>query len=403
MGMRVRWLLVPLMLATSGAARAQEPATKPRLDIYGTIVLDMGYQSGQSDPDWFDVVRPTKLPAFENEFGADGRFFAGVRPTRVGFKGYIPTGLGELRTILEFDLLGTGVNAGQTALRMRHAWVELGQLGAGQTFSPFMDPDIFPGTIDFWGPNGAVSFRNVQLRWTPWQAEGSNLMVALERPGAAADQGVYQDRVELEGVTARFPLPDVSAHYRHVRDWGHVQLAGIVRWIEWDDLNDDLFDLSGEETGWGVNASSNVKLGDHLVRASVVYGAGIQNYMNDAPVDIGIETDFGDPLTPVQGKALPMLAVVAFLDLSWSSRWTSAVGYSVVDIDNADAQADDAFRRGHYAVANLVYHPVPGLLLGPELQWAKRENFRDGFTSDDVRLQFSAKYSFGVFSVGGGH
>ena len=54
----------------------QEPAAKaeakPRLDIYGFAMLDMGYQTKQNDPNWFDVLRPTKLPSFPNEFG-DGR------------------------------------------------------------------------------------------------------------------------------------------------------------------------------------------------------------------------------------------------------------------------------------------------------------------------------------------
>ena len=40
------------------------------------------------------------------------------------------------------------------------------------------------------------------------------------------------------------------------------------------------------------------------------------------------------------------------------------------------------------------------MFLGPEIQWGKRENFRDGFTSDDVRIQFSAKYNFKL-SLGG--
>ena len=33
-------------------------------------------------------------------------------------------------------------------------------------------------------------------------------------------------------------------------------------------------------------------------------------------------------------------------------------------------------------------------MFGPEIQWGKRENFRDGFTSDDLRIQFSVKYNF---------
>ena len=79
------------------AAQDTETAlTKPKFDIYGFAMLDTGYQSGQNDPNWFDVVRPTKLPAFENQFGEDGRWFAGVRQSRFGAKSYFPTDLGEL-------------------------------------------------------------------------------------------------------------------------------------------------------------------------------------------------------------------------------------------------------------------------------------------------------------------
>jgi hypothetical protein len=37
----------------------------------------------------------------------------------------------------------------------------------------------------------------------------------------------------------------------------------------------------------GVNVSTNVKFGKDTLRASVLYGEGIENYMNDAPVDVG--------------------------------------------------------------------------------------------------------------------
>src|SRR5262245_16416442 len=46
------------------AQDAQKAEATPRLDIYGFAMLDMGYQTGQNDPNWFDVLRPTKLPAF---------------------------------------------------------------------------------------------------------------------------------------------------------------------------------------------------------------------------------------------------------------------------------------------------------------------------------------------------
>jgi hypothetical protein len=370
------------------------------VDIYGFAMLDMGYSFNQNDPAWFDVIRPTKLPSFENEFGEDGRWYAGVRQSRLGVKSFTPTSLGELKTIFEFELFGTGVDAGQTTFRLRHAWGELGQFGAGQTWSPFMDPDVFPNSVEYWGPTGMVFFRNVQFRYTPWQEGDSRLAFALERPGASADQGDFAGRNALQGVTGRFPLPDLSAQYRRAGTWGHVQLAGIVRQMKWDDLNADAFDLEGDATGWGVNLSSNIKLQKHVARLQVVYGEGIQNYMNDAPVDVGIELNPGNPRTPVVGKALPLLGVVAFLDLNWNEKWTSTVGYSLIDIDNTDGQAASAFTRGQYALANVLYYPAPNVFLGPELQWGERKNFQDGFKSHDVRVQFSAKYNFKL-SLGG--
>ncbi|HVN32083.1 MAG TPA: DcaP family trimeric outer membrane transporter, partial [Thermoanaerobaculaceae bacterium] len=182
-----------LVLTWAPGAMAQDAATPPSqasFSLYGFAMLDMGYDAGQVNPDWFDVLRPSKLPSYEDEFGKDGNFYAGVRQSRLGFKAWVPTDVGELKTIFEFELFGTGVDAGQTTFRLRHAWGELGQIGAGQTWSPFMDPDVFPNSIEYWGPNGMVFFRNVQVRWTPWQEGDSNFMIALERPGASGDQGV---------------------------------------------------------------------------------------------------------------------------------------------------------------------------------------------------------------------
>jgi hypothetical protein len=372
---------------------AQEVAAK-RLEVYGFAMLDMGYQSGQNDPDWFDVLRPTKLPSFEDEFGDDGETFAGVRQSRLGVRGYIPTASGpEIKTIFEFELFGTGSDAGQTTFRLRHAWGEYGQWGAGQTWSPFMDPDVFPNSIEYWGPSGMVFFRNVQLRYMPMQGD-NELYIALERPGASGDPGVLVGSPELAGLTARFPLPDVSAHYRMNRDWGHLQIAGILRYMEWDDATPTPIDASGDATGWGVNVSSNLKFGDDTLRLQVVYGEGIQNYMNDATQDVGATGDADI------GEALPMLGVVAFYDLTWSSDWTSSIGYSLIDIDNSAAQDPSAFSSGQYALVNLLNHSVENIMWGGELQWGERENNSDGFTSDDLRIQFSFKYNFG-YSWGG--
>ena len=136
------------------------------------------------------------------------------------------------------------------------------------------------------------------------------------------------------------------------------------------------------------------------VRGGVVFGEGIQNAMNDSPIDIGIQNNFGNPTRPVVGKPLPIVAFSVFLDHRWNDRYTTAIGYSRQDNDNTDAQADDAFKTGQYALGNLLYTPVPGVMVGGELQWGRRESFRDPFTGDGFKVQFSFKYNFSA-SIGG--
>jgi len=394
-GRLVIGLLAVLALSLVAAgARAQNPT---KAEIYGFAMLDMGYQTKQNDPAWFDVLRPTKLPSADKQFGEDGRWFSSVRQTRFGVKTTTATERGDLKTQFEFELFGVGVDAGQTTIRLRHAYGELGQFGAGQTWSPFMDIDVFPNSVEYWGPNGMAFFRNVQVRWMPLKGE-SFATIALERPGASGDGGLYADRIQEQGVQGRFALPDLSGEYRKAMPWGYVEGAGIVRQIKWDDTNPAAPDLSGDATGWGFNLSSNIKLEKSTARLSVLYGEGIENYLNDAPVDVAVDS-IGPAANQLEGKALPILGVSAFLDINWNERWSSTVGYSMVDIDNTNGQRPDAFKTGHYALGNLMYYPVKNVMAGFELQWGDREN-KGGFTSDDTRIQFTAKYNFSTMLGG---
>ena len=394
--MKSRYNLCLVLLFCTFMAIAQEgPKKEKSLEIYGFVMTDIGYDFKQIDPDWFDVIRPTKLPTYKNEFGTNGNVYFSVRQTRLGVKGYTNTPLGELKTIFEFELFGTGVDAGQTTFRLRHAYGELGKIGVGQYWSPFMDIDVFPNTLEYWGPPGMALFRNVQIRYMPIQGD-TRLTFALELPGAAADQGVYSNRIELEDVNPHFNLPDFSAEFRYGRKWGYVELAGILRKIEWIDQNNNPnYNLSGDAVGWGLNLSTNLHLGKSSVfRGQFLYGEGIQNYMNDAPADIGIKNNPGNPRQPILGVALPVTGIVAFLDHNWSSKFSSSIGYSSISIENADASSASSFKKGDYAIVNLLYTPVDRVMMGAELQYGKRTNFRDDFNSDIVKLQFSFKYNF---------
>ncbi|SMO73287.1 DcaP family trimeric outer membrane transporter [Solitalea koreensis] len=395
-------LLLLVFLINTISSFAQDDSSKVKFEIYGFAMTDMGYDFKQINPNYFDVLRVTRLPSYKDQFAPDGKVFFSVRQTRFGVRGSTSTPVGELKTQFEFNMFGAGVDEGQTTLRLRHAYGELGRWLVGQTNSPFVDIDVYPNIVEFWGPTGMVIFRNIQLRFAPLQG-ANEVFIALERPGASGDQGIYEDRIELDSIRSHLTLPDFSAHYKRTGNWGHVQLAGMLRSIKWKDIHTTGgYDNSGSVVGWGVNFSTVLNLGiNDLFRGSFAYGEGVENYMNDAPVDVGVISNPGNTTKPFDGEALPVTGIVAFFEHKWNDKFSTSIGYSSTHIENSVGGSPDAYKNGQYAIANVVSTPFKNMLVAAELQWGKRENFSDGFSSEDVKLQFSFKYNFShTFYVG---
>ena len=384
--------LVAISQSASDSTTAKRSGEKQlAMEIYGFILTDVIYDFKQMDPKWYDVPRPTKLPAFKDQFGPDGQVYFSVRETRFGVKGYSSTPIGTLSTWFEFDFFGSGVDAGQTTFHLRHAWAELGKFGAGQTWSPFVDADLFPNDLEYWGPNGMANIRNIQFRYMPIQGE-TKLSIALEKPGATADEGLYSDMIELKNVKPRFSLPDLTAEYRYGKSWGYVELAGVLRQLKWKDLDTTGIDYSGTRVGWGLNLSSKIKIHPQdAIHLQLVYGKGIENYIRDAPADVAIKTSANNS---IQGIALPITGFVGFYDHYWSGKFSSTIGYSLVKIDNSNGQTPSAFRRGEYALTDLIYTPDKNVILEVELQYLSRKNFSDGWSTTDPRIQFTFRYNF---------
>jgi hypothetical protein len=391
---------VSATLLAGAAARAED--TVRSFEIYGfaqaDYIQDIG---GRLDPDWDDAFRPSKI-CFDGACGEDGQASISVKQSRFGVKGTMPTGSGTapLNFKFEFDLFGTGVDAGQTTMRLRHFYGEWGQILAGQTNSLFMDIDVFPNTIDYWGPSGMVFYRNVQIRWTPYQTANSHFAIAIERPSNDIDAGNLRTIEGLEDVDVRNDeeVPDFTAQYRYGGDWGHVQFGGILRKVGYElrvDPEDDW--TQGSETGWGLNVGTvfNV-LEKDAVRLQVVYGEGIASYMNDGGMDLAPSANWqSGVVADLEAEAVPLTGVLAYYDHWWSDKWSSSIGYSFTEVDNTNFQDAGAFSRIDYASGNLLYYPAENLMIGGELMWGEREN-NDGASEDDVRFQFTVKYNFGI-------
>ena len=365
------------------------------LRIYGFAMVDMGYNFNQIDPRWFDALRLNRLPKYKDQFAPDGTFFFGVRQTRFGVAGYTPTKLGDLKVVYEFDMFGTGSDEGQTTMRLRYAYGELGRFLAGQATSPFMDDDAWPNTLEYWGPCGMVFYRNVQIRYAPIKTADKELFIALERPGAGADKGTISvpELPSLDSVKAQLSAPDVSAHFKKRGKWGSVQLAGILRPLKWKDTRVNNFgnDLSGSVTGWGANLSAVFNLGKSTVfRGSYVYGEGIENYMQDAPNDVGTVINGNS----IEGEALPVSGIVAWLDHNWNPKVWTSLGYSTVSIDNTEtANGTTSYKKGQYALLTIGTTPFTNTMAAIEFQYGQREG-EDGFKADCTKIQVSFKYNF---------
>ena len=393
--MKLKLFASSLLLLRLFAASAQDTTEQRNLEIYGFVMTDAGYNFNQINPNWFDAMRVTKLPTYTNQYAPDGNAYFSVRQSRFGVRGWTQTPVGELKTVFEFDLFGVGVDEGQTTMRVRSMYAELGRFLVGQANTPFMDGDVFPNTMEYWGPTGMVFFRNIQIRYAPLVGD-NEVYVALERPGASADAGNSAGRIELDSVNPRFPLPDLSAHFKKSGTWGHVQLAGMLRDIQWVDYHTSGgYNLTGGVVGWGLHLSAVLNLtGMDVFRGSFVYGQGVENYMNDAPADVGVVENLGNAQKPLSGKALPVTGFVAFLDHNWTDKLSTSLGYSATYIQNTDQGSPTSYRQGQYAIVNLVASPFKNVTAAAELQWGKRSNFTGGFSSNATKIQFSFKYNF---------
>jgi hypothetical protein len=382
--------VVLLAVAVStGIARAANEEPKPKVDFYGQIMLDAIYDANQMNPTWNATLRPSQIPVTcpgDAGCGKDGATIFSIRQSTLGVKTSGSSSLGEIKTDFVFDLFGSD---GGTHVHWLHAWAEIGMYGIGQYESVFMDLDTFPNTIDYWGPSGMVFLRNPQLRVTPFNRDGMTAMFSLESPNSAIDTGklTQVDPDWAAGVTGWNNYPDFVAAFRMDRNWGHFRVAGILREVGYQSTTNPGGDPSGHKTGYGLNLSGSYKMTDKDgLTWQLVDGKAIASYMNDGGVDLA-------PDASAKASTVGSLGWFVYYNRSWTSMWSSAIGYSEHRQDNVGGQLGTAFKQGSYFSANLLYYPAKRVMTGAELLWGQLET-KGGPSAADRRIQFSTKVTF---------
>ena len=214
---------------------------------------------------------------------------------------------------------------------------------AGQTNSLFMDGDIFPNTIDYWGPTGMVFYRNVQIRWTPFKTDNSHFAIAIERPGNDVDAGNVRLIEGFEDVQIQNDeeLPDLTAQYRIDGDWGHFQVGrhpAQGRFRVPRRPRRRVQRAAAKRAGASISPPRSTLSVTTSCCCQVVYGEGIASYMNDGGMDLAPTAARRATVTDLQAEAVPLTGVIAYYDHYWSEKWSSSIGYSYTEVDNTNFQ-----------------------------------------------------------------
>ena len=383
-------LLSPALSRADDAAPAEptieKAEKKPSFEVYGFAQVDYIQDFKRVAPDWNATLRPTRIPTTAGQYGSDGEAILSARQSRLGAKGSLPVGEYDLVTKIEFDFFGRGTgqpdSGGQNTIRLRQAYGSWGPILGGLTASLFMDDDFWPTIIDYWGPCGMVFFRNVQIRYTPFSGT-HYFAIALERPGADIPnyaEAPDSDRHQL-GARLHGPVPF------HGGLWVHPTRRDLAA-AGYDNVPSAT--PSGSAIGWGLHASSTIKIIPQLkLLLAVVGGQGIENYMNDATPDIAASGTLGS----ATGAAVQMWGATGYLDFTWSEVLTTALGYSTTRVSNTNLQDAAAFKTGQYASGNLLVHPFKNFFFGPEFLWGQRVD-KGGAVGNDYRLQISLHFDF---------
>jgi len=306
----------------------------------------------------------------------DGEFRFNARESRINLDIRGPSPLGRARAFIEGDFFGSG-----DSFRLRHAYGQAGHILAGQTWSNFMDISAWPELLEIEGPDAAAFARQGQLRWTQTVRKDLTVAVALEDPnGDFTIDGVG------DSDDSNSKWPDVTSHIRYEDSWGHLQLGGLVRQIRFDDgmgKKDDVI-------GWGTTVSGNIStFGQDGIQFQGAYGKGIGRYI-EGLIDTG-----SDAATNSSGdlKALPAGAIFASYQHWWTDTLRSTAGGEYGFVDTSSGQPGTATKNWQGAVINLVWNPLPRLLLGVEFGWGRHE-VKDGRDGTANRIQTSTQVNF---------
>jgi hypothetical protein len=368
---------------------------KPRVDF-----TDDPQNTG--NPDRFVTAQ---IPVDGDFFqGGGNQFNVNAKGSQLSLDVRAPELPGSPRFYYQNDFFGSG--GGDLNFRVRQLYGQIFNVVLGQTFSVFEDPDAWPDTVDYEGPNSAIFARRPLVRYQ-WQvAKNWQLNFGLEKPASEVDTSIDPDAKQVQHA------PDGGLNVRWENsDYGHVQLGAIFR-----DIGVKGPVVGNQNTfGWGVNLSTSLNVFERQaspeivalatdkgvvaeaqrdvqpvfdsVQAQVTYGQGLFRYFNDDFFNNDAAFDSSGNLT-----AIPAFGAMIGFTHKWNEYLRSTASYGYVHLDNQYSQDPSAYHQTHYASLNLVWQARKRLTIGFEGLYGHKEE-KGGADGDAFRLQIGALWS----------
>src|ERR1051325_11209433 len=269
--------------------------------------------------------------------GGGNQFNVNARGSQLSIDVRAPGLPGSPRFYYQNDFFGSG--GGELPFRVRQLYGKIYNVVLGQTFSVFEDPDAWPDTVDYEGPNSAVFARRPLVRYMLPLNKKWQLNFGLEKPGSEVDTSIDADARNVNHA------PDGGLNVRwEDSEIGHVQLGAILR-----DIGVKGAIVGNQSTfGWGVNLSTSLNVFDRdSLQAQLTYGQGLFRYFNDDFQNNDAAFNSSGNLT-----AIPAFGGMMGYTHKWSVTLRTTASYGYVHLDNQFSQEPNAYHITHYGSLN---------------------------------------------------
>ena len=344
--------------------------------VKGTMSVDMGGISDNLDFVTADIPVP-KQADMQNQFQMDAstsRLFLKL----VGRN----TAVGNFSVYVESDFRGK--DGHQYDLRLRQAYIRLGNLLFGRTRSTFADGAAGPPTIDFEGPSGSVSKKNTMIQYKQQIDKNWSWAASIESPSESYTV------VKNESKSIKQRIPDIPAYLQYEWNDGqsHIRLSGLFRALSYRNL------VKAENEyaiGWADQLSGMIAFSHRITfYYQAAYGKGYADYLNDlggSGYDLIPDGDGG------KLKAPYALGIVGGLQYNLCKNFFVSASYSQCRLYDQASLSNSAYKYGQYVVANAFYTPFSNCQVGIEFLYGNRHN-HDGESGNAHRLNAMIQYNF---------